>query len=333
MNDTIISSSSASTVRGGVTARLQWKWTLLASVGILVAAFGWMIYGLPYAAGYADHRLSIVGWLLRSWQDPTWQHGALAAPIAAFLVWRRRKVLAALPLQTSYVGLAIALFSLVLFWIGYRGNFYYIGYASVQLLVAGAVLWLAGWRWFWTVSFAWMILSFAWPYLFVEDTVAFKLRFLMVSATGKILNTIGVATLQDGTRLLSAAVGDQAEGARFSMNVDGPCSGLRSLFALMMVSALFGYFRQRTWWRRGLLFALSVPLAVFANMVRILILTFATMAFGERFALGNGGEYSSNFHLLTGVFVFIVSLSGLSFVEFVLNKCFRREKPIPLIEG
>lgn len=182
------------------------------------------------------------------------------------------------------------------------------------------------------VSFAWFILSFAWPYLFLEEGIAFKLRFLMVSATEKFLNLVGVATLQDGTRLVSAATETKAQGEWFSMNVDGPCSGLRSLFALMMVSALFAYFRQRSWWRRALLFALSVPLAVVANMIRIIILTFATMMFGERFALGNGDEYTSNFHLLTGLFMFVVSLIALTGVAALMNRIFRKEKPLNLME-
>ncbi len=301
--------------------------------GLVGAALAALIVFMPYAAGYADHRRTLANWLTTHWQDPTWQHGALAFPIAAFLVWRKRLELKKLSLKPSYLGLGVAVMALAVMWVGYRGNFYYLGFGGIHLLVAASVLWLGGWRYFWTVSFAWLILSFAWPYLFLEETVAFKLRFLMVTMASKILNTVGVPTLQDGTRLVSAAVEGHEQGARFSMNVDGPCSGLRSLFALMMVSALFGYFRQRSFWRRSLLFALSVPLAVTANMVRILVLTFATMAFGEQFALGNGEEYTSNFHLLTGVFVFIVSLGGLLVTEYALNRWVRREKPLNLMGG
>jgi len=334
MSDTAITTSAAAVrSRPRPQATIQWTWPLMVTLGLLAVSLAWIIVFLPYAAGYGAHRITIAQWLLRSWHDPTWQHGALAAPIAAFLVWRVRKWLATFPQEPSIAGLALVVLALFIFWIGYRGNFYYLGYASIQLLIAGAVLWVWGWRFFCSVAFAWVILGFAWPYLFFEDTVAFKLRFLMVSATGDILNAIGIPTHQDGTRLVSAATGTYAEAARFSMNVDGPCSGLRSLFALMMVSALFGYFRQRTFWRRALLFALSVPFAVIANTARILILTFATMAFGEKFALGSGEEYTSNFHLLTGIFVFIVSLGGLLLAERILNRCFRRERPLPLLES
>ena len=172
------------------------------------------------------------------------------------------------------------------------------------------------------------MLGFAWPFLFMEDHVAFKLRFLMVSLTEHTLNLLHIPTIQDGTRLVSAATELRNQGEWFNMNVDGPCSGLRSLFALMMVSALFAYFRQRTWWRRLVLFSLSIPLAIVVNAVRILLLTFATILFGERFALGQEDEYTSSFHILTGLFVFVVSLVLLSGAEKLLNRLFKTERPL-----
>ena len=302
----------------------------LAALIVAGLAFGYLVFILPYAAGYGDYRKPVIQWLLTSWQDPTWQHGILTPFIAGFLIWRKRKSLAKIPLKPSYLGLLGIACCLFGYWVGYRGNFYFIGYASLQFLMAGIVLWLCGWRFFWAVSFAWLILGFAWPYLFLEDTLAFKLRYLMVTTTSWLLNHVGLDTIQDGTRLISAATTERAQGQWFDLNVDGPCSGLRSLFALMMVSTLFSYFRQRSWWRRLLLFTLSFPLAIVANMARILILIFASIFFGQEFAVGRGDEYTSNFHLLTGIFVYIVALGGLILGEKMLHKIFGFEKPLPL---
>ena len=299
------------------------------SFTLVLASLAALIFLLPYAAGYSDYRKSIAGWLATSWSNPAWQHGALAVPLAAWLVWRRRRSLAEIAPQPSAWGLAAIVFSLLMFWAGYRGNFYYLGYASIQLLAAGLVLWLWGWRHFRMVAFAWGILAFAWPYLFLEDTLSFRLRHFMVVVTAKLLDFTGVPVVQDGTRLLSAATEACAQGVWFNLNVDGPCSGLRSLFALMMAGALFSYFRQRSLWRRVLLFSLSVPFAVVANMARIVVLIFASMAFGMDFAVGRGVEYTSNFHLLTGLLVFAVAFAGLHLAARCLNRLFGREKPLP----
>ena len=78
-----------------------------------------------------------------------------------------------------------------------RAKEFYSNILGLQLLVAGAVLWIWGWEHFKKISFAWFVLGFAWPYLFLEETLAFKLRFLMVRATSAFLNFICVATQQD----------------------------------------------------------------------------------------------------------------------------------------
>lgn len=297
------------------------------------AALLYLVVGLPYAAGYGEFRMTLFRWLRLAWADPTWQHGALAVPTVIFLIWRQRAPLARLEPSPSYLGLLLAVPSLFIYWVGYRGNFYYLGYASIHVLTAAMVLWLYGWGHMKRLSFAWCMLGFAWPYLFLEDTLAFQLRFLMVGITVKLLNLVGVHTLQEGTALVSAAVRDHAQGELFSLHVDGPCSGMRSLFALMAVSAMFGYFRQRTWWRRGVVFALSLPLAVLSNMARILILVFGSMLFGQTFAVGKGEEFTSTFHILAGIAVYLVALAGLMALESVINRVFGRERPLPLQES
>ncbi len=119
----------------------------------------------------------------------------------------------------------------------------------------------------------------------------------MVNASSWLLNHIGIATAQDGTRLFSAAAQGRPVGQWFDLNVDGPCSGLRSLFALMMAGAIFGWFRQRSLWRRTSLFLLSVPLALGANMVRIFILVVSSILFGQKFAIGEHRSlHLSSFH-------------------------------------
>lgn len=316
---------------GGATRLALWPaagWRLLLHAPLLLALAG-LVFVLPYAAGYGDYRLTLARWLAIQWAQPTWQHGALAPLIAGFLVWRRRAELRGLAARPSLAGLPLAVLALVIFWVGYRGNFYFIGYTSLQVLVAAAVLWIWGWEHFKRVSFAWFILGFAWPYLFLEDTVAFRLRYLMVGATSTLLNLCGVATLRDGTSLISAAVAGRAQGDWFTLGIDGPCSGMRSLFALLMVSALYAHFRQRSIWRRGLVFLCGIPLAVLANMVRILVLVGGSIVFGQEFAVGRGEEYTSNFHLVAGVAVFVIATGGLRLVESILNRLCGRESPLP----
>lgn len=294
--------------------------------GALLLSLVLLVLVQPFDAGYADLRRTIARTLSIYWQDPTWQHGALAPLIAGWLVWRRREELAALPARGSAWGLALLLLSVLFYYAGFKANSFYFGAAAVQGFIAGAVLWVLGWSHARALFFPWLMLCFAWPLIFLEDTIAFRLRLVMVSGTVWLLNTLGVATLVDGTALLSAPnpeIGREA-GAVFSLQVDGPCSGMRSLFALMMVSALFSYFRQPTVPRRLLLFVTSIPLAVLANLARLLILLAASATFGQDFAVGNEEKEVSTFHFLSGIAVFVVALTGLQGISSLMNRLLPR---------
>jgi exosortase/archaeosortase family protein len=159
--------------------------------------------------------------------------------------------------------------------------------------------------------------------------------------------------VRSGTAIISAPVpqlGIRA-GEQFAVDIADPCSGIRSLFALMMVSALYAYYMVRTetgfriqdsgfgkkgarfplplsilqacvkHWRRWLLFACSVPLAVLGNLVRILALTFGTILFGSEFAIGkNALTEPSFFHMAAGYLVFAVALGGMAGIGWLLNQ-------------
>ncbi|MEN3940933.1 exosortase/archaeosortase family protein [Prosthecobacter sp. SYSU 5D2] len=298
----------------------------LALCGIaLLLLVGWQ----PYAAGYGEFRLTIGRELVIRWLDPTWEHGFLAPFIAGWLVWRQRAALAALPARGSAWGLLIMVVAMLFYYAGYKANNYYFGAFGIQWFVAGVVLWIWGVGHSKRLFFAWLMLGFTWPLVFLEESVGYRLRVLMVESVSMVLNFIQVDTIRDGTALTSApdAASGHALGQLFSLKVDGPCSGMRSLFALLMVSALFGYFSQRTLWRRLVIFACSLPLAIIANMARIFILLGGSVVFGQDFAVGNEDKEVSTFHFVSGIAVYLVALLGLQTVAVLLNRFAGPDQP------
>lgn len=296
-----------------------WHFLLLAAAVILVAV-------LPYAAGYGPFKKTILQELLMRWKDPTWQHGALALPIAIFLLWRRRDEIAAVPSKPSNLGLPVILIALFFYYAGYRANIFYLGYGAIMLLIAGTAIWLAGVRKAFEGIFPWLMLGFTWPLIVLESNVAFEMRFLMIRLTSGILNFLDVPVIQEGTTLLSGPAHGREAGALFSLNVEGPCSGMRSLFALMMVGALFSYHRQKGLWQRCFLFLMTFPLAILANMARILVLLGASTIFGQSFAIGDADKEVSTFHFLTGIVVFLVALAGLQGIAWLMDRLAKTER-------
>lgn len=295
------------------------SWLVLA---LLVASGLLLIAIQPYAAGYGHFRRTILAELLMQWKDPTWQHGALLPFIVGFLLWTRRREVAQLPVSSNHWGLLLIVFALFLYFAGFRANNFYCGYLGVMTLVAGASLWLEGSRRSRTRLFAWLMLGFMWPLPFLEESIGYQMRLLMVKTTGFVLNTVGVDSLVSGTALQSMPNTDlgRKAGDLFSVGIAAPCSGMRSLFALLVVGALFSYFRQRLLWRRLALFSAILPIAIVANMVRILVLIFSAMVFGQHWAIGDADKEVSVFHEFTGIGVFLVALLLLQFASWLLNR-------------
>lgn len=296
------------------------------TIALLLAAAVILVAVLPYAAGYGPIKRSILSHLLMYWKDPTWQHGALALPIAIYLIWRRRAEIAAIPATPTHLGLPVIVIALFFYYAGYRANNFYLGFIGLMTLIAGASLWLVGTRRTLEGAFPWLMLGFAWPLAFLESSLAFEMRFLMIRLTSGILNFLDVPVIQEGTTLLSGPAHGREAGALFSLNVEGPCSGMRSLFALMMVGALFSYHRQKGLWQRCFLFLMTFPLAILANMARILVLLGASTIFGQSFAIGDADKEVSTFHFLTGIVVFLVALAGLQGIAWLMVRLAKTER-------
>lgn len=286
---------------------------------VLAALFVW----LPYSIGYGDARVTIftfANWIWKGSED--WQHCYLVPIAVAVMIYLGRKHLRSLPISHSWVGLAVVVFGFLVYWAGYRVDNIYIGYGSFQILTGGLILWLFGWQWALALAFPWAFLVFLYPLPFLDNLIAFPLRMVMSNTAVAVLEGIGIDVVRRGTGILSAP--DQmlglAAGQKFSVDVADPCSGIRSLFALMMVSALYGHFALKSWWKQGIVFLCSIPLAVIGNLVRILVLTLGTIAFGSEFAIGKDAlNDPSWFHMAAGYAVFAVALGGMVGIGWLLN--------------
>ncbi|MDK3156449.1 exosortase/archaeosortase family protein [Kamptonema cortianum] len=152
------------------------------------------------------------------------------------------------------------------------------------------------------------------------DTITVPLRHLMVNIVVPLLNLIGVDVVKVGTAILSAPRPDMGipAGQLFGLDVDNPCSGIRSLFAITMISALFANLTQPTQLKKWILFFCAFPLAVIGNIFRILMLTIGSYFFGTEFAVGVGDDISF-FHMFAGYMVFIIALGFLFFISWLMN--------------
>ena len=287
----------------------------------------------PYQSGHLEERATILKdhfFVVTSLQDGEWLF-CLAVPfIAAFLIYRDRHELFVGEGPSGLQGLATLLIGFVLYWIGFWQDDRNFGFVAVQVLIAGLTIWLCGKRVMRAAFIPWLFLGFTWPFLPLEQLLALPLRNLTAALSHGALDLLGFDAIRHGTAVLSAAdpTNNLAEGARFHLDVAQPCSGIRSLFSLMMVSAFYGYLALRGSLQRMLLFSASIPLAVFGNFVRILMLATGSVIGGQEFAVGTTDNPSA-FHTASGFVVFAVALGGMigiaRLLEHIPVHAFRRK--------
>jgi exosortase len=309
---------------GGGEVRSQWQdralWVeVVVAFAVVIGLYGF----IPYNFGFESKARSVFEMLQRFWTDPStadWHHGMIVPLISVGLILHRAKELEKVMIQPSGWGVLGVVAALALFWVGYKIDITIVGFLSLQMMIGGLILWLFGWEMMKAVAFPYAFLMFAYPFYFLDTIVAFPLRGLMCQMSQFFLNLVGVDTLRVGTALVSAPdyAKGLAQGQRFALDVATPCSGIRSLFALMMVSALYAHLTLQKGWQKWVLFLLSPALAVLGNFARMVMLTLGTILLGSAVAIGTE-EHPTTFHMAAGFFVFVVALGGMVGVSRILQ--------------
>ena len=297
----------------------------LVAALVAACAFYALFASFPYASGYGSHRVNMFGFMSFVWKLPEWEHCWLVPLAVIGLLIYRRNELASLQIRGAALGLVALCGVFFVYWIGYLADNIYVGYAALVGYLAASVLWLMGWNWLKALAFPIAFLVFMFPLPFMDNFLAFPLRILMSTVSVGFLNLVGLSCLQSGTAIVSSPnfAAGLASGQRFAVDVADPCSGIRSLFALMMVSSLYGYIAMERPWQKWLIFLSSFPLAVAGNFARIIMLTLGTVSLGAETAIGSL-EKPSIFHQASGFLVFAVALGGMLVIGWFLQRFDRK---------
>lgn len=295
--------------------------TWLAS-GASIVLFLILYCVIPYDNGYLDEKQTILTWVYHGYtviENGEWGFGFMVLPASIAMLWFTRDRLKDIVTDPSWWGLLIILVAMVLYLAGFKANQKFIGFFSGHILIAGMVIWLTGWKCFYKVLWLWMFLGMMWPLTPLIDYISFPLRKIVTTLTVFLWNTLGIDVVQNGTAILSAGEGELQEGEKFRLAIAAACSGLRSLFALVMISLLFAYVGVKEEWKRLVVVLAMFPIAIFANVVRISLLLVGTIFWGNDFAIGTDAS-PSGYHLGAGFVVYIISLFCMLFLVTLLNK-------------
>ena len=182
-----------------------------------------------------------------------------------------------MPAPPAWPGLVVLLCALGVYLVGQLGADVFLTRISFVVALTGAIWFVAGGAAVRVLAapLAFLLMAIPLPTLIV-NTITLPLQLLASRIGETTLNAAGVAVFRDGNLL---------ELPSTTLEVAEACSGLRSIVSLAAIGGLLAW-TERRWSRRVLLVALSLPIAIVMNGLRIAATGLACEAFGPRAATG-----------------------------------------------
>jgi len=248
----------------------------LAFAGLLLAVF-W-----PCLTGMAEVWRSV----------EYYSHGFLVPLVAIWAASGQRARLPRLPVARDgrgalAVGLCLALYAVGLG----TGQLWLQGVAFVGS-VASLVWALRGTAWLRALAFpvAYLLFMVPIPEPWLAPMIV-RLQLFVSAAGVGLLRAVGYPVLRDGNVI-------ELPGGE-SLFVAEACSGITSVVTLLPLAVFLAYFTERTFFRRAVLVAAVVPLAMAGNLARVVLTVLAAARYGAESAAG--GFFHQSAGLLTYV--------------------------------
>lgn len=247
---------------GGTVLRLA------AGFGGLALLFAWPLFDLA--------RFSL--------KEELYSHLLLIPFISGYLIWQLRaelpapgqpdRRLSAIPLLASATLLAV-------YWLGFGGRSGLeredaLAITTLAFLFSfyGVAAWLVDPRTLRALAFPLLFLLFLSPFpSAVREWIEIELQHASASASFWMFKLSGMPVFRQETFF-------ELPGIRF--NVAPECSGIRSTFALFITSLIAGHMFLRSPWKRTVLVAAVIPLAIVRNGFRVWVIGQLCVRYGSK---------------------------------------------------
>lgn len=249
---------------------------------------------------------STAGWAWQAWTSGpggNQEHSRLVPLISLALVWYHRKEIQNAVKRGSNKGIIFVAIGIVLFLLAARCLQPRFALASLPFLIYGSVLFLWGAAVARIVLFPCAFLIFLIPFGAIEQAT-FRLQFVITGVVGFLSNLVGIKIDAVGTTLTAA---DNS----FNFLIAEGCSGVRSIAAMTMVSAIYVHLTQDKLWKKVTIFAFSIVFAIVGNIGRIFTVVLVAKFINPAWASGIYHDYSGY------VFFPIALLAMLAFSKLI----------------
>jgi exosortase len=312
-NDEKDRAQPAITVGTMLGGSLRTPYFALLGLALVVA---WFFYGWLEFYGVTD-RITTLGWWWNACNSANdWVHGRFVPLAIVGLIYLDRKRLLKAPMAPSNWGLAVVIVGCLFFVLSIRTLQPRIAVGAIPFIALGASLFVFGMPLTKRITFPFALVYFAIPLPGLTQATT-KLQIIATQTAYHISKLLGADITVAGNTIKSANDSwpgiTSANGLSQGFDIAEGCSGIRSLIALTFIAAIYAHLTQNKLWKKILLFAASIPLALVANGLRVTTIILIAEYWDAQFA----GEAYHNF---SGFLFFPLGLIGLILVDLALNK-------------
>jgi exosortase len=243
-------------------------------LGDAASRTAWITFGVLAAAVTLAYG-NMLQFTSTFWVKDEYSHGWIVPLIAAYLFWIRKRPFVETPDVDRWIGVAVVVGCMfVRVWAAYfdYDNPDRISYIFALLGVAMIAGGRSMLRWAGPpLAFLWFM--FPLPAM-LENTLLMKLQTYATVISTWTMQALGVSAAREGNTI-------QIDQMQNALQVVEACSGLRMLTIFGAMSVALVMIIDRPWWDKLIILISAIPIAVAANVVRIVSIGLLQMLFGQ----------------------------------------------------
>ncbi|OYP33060.1 exosortase [Rhodopirellula sp. MGV] len=204
-------------------------------------------------------------WVVDNWQnEPDYGHGWFVLPLAIYLCYQRADKFPGVAANASWGGLSLIAFAFAMRVASRMAYADFFDAYSIIPATAGAVWCLLGLRaMFWSLpAIGFLFFAIPLPYQ-MESGLSWQLQGVATELSTFMLRAIGLPAVSEAHVVW---IGDE------QLMVEEACSGLRIFVGMAACAYFWAVLNDRHWSDRMVLIVAALPLAIFVNALRIVVI-------------------------------------------------------------
>ncbi len=291
-------------------------------VGVQVWLWGRRLGPSLLCALFCAAFIPAINWMEWQWSRGSsyYSHGYLVPFVALVLVWMLRERLAKLEPKGDMcrAGLVTLGIGLLVLLAGARLRVGILQGASFLVVLCGLVMFLYGRAISRALLFPLLFMVSMVPApMFALDALTFPLKEFATAGTARVVNALHGAGLHPHrvAKEANEVTWVLPDRTKDKLTVAEACSGLKSLIALLTFGALLAHLAKLSRRHKLILFLAGIPVALLANMWRIVTLVLVAGRWGSKVA-----QPDRFVHDATGLGIFLVAFILFFTFERVLQR-------------